>query len=144
MVGSIRAIHFFKTRMVITFIGSGVTICLRLAGTWCSPFEIEAVMTNTLVFTKLQLLVARTAEGLVKPEAWVVINAQRADPANIECELVNYCKTKLSTYQEHGRTFISALPKTDTGKIQVFQRCHNAVIDGGGANNSSRAVVAQL
>lgn len=116
----------------------------KVGGTWCSPFEIEAVLTEHPGVHEAAVVGRADAEGLVKPEAWVVINAQRADPANIERELVNYCKTKLSTYQyPRWFHFISALPKTDTGKIQRFKLRQRA-IESGGANNSSKAVVAQL
>ena len=62
------------------------------------------------------------ADGLIKPEAWIVANQKHADPARIEGELIQLCKEKLAPYK-YPRWFniVAELPKTATGKIQRFR-----------------------
>jgi len=116
----------------------------KVGGTWCSPFEIEAVLTEHPGVREAAVVGRADAEGLVKPEAWVVVNTQRADPAKIERELVHHCKTKLAPYQyPRWFHFISALPKTATGKIQRIRLRHRAN-DNSGTNNPSNGAIAQL
>jgi benzoate-CoA ligase family protein len=98
---------------------------LKVGGTWCSPFEIEAVLTEHPGVREAAVVGRADADGLIKPEAWIVMNEQRADPAKIEPELVQYCKAKLAPYQyPRWFHFIPELPKTATGKIQRFKLRH--------------------
>jgi benzoate-CoA ligase family protein len=100
---------------------------LKVGGTWCSPFEIEAVLTEHPGVSEAAVVGRADADGLIKPEAWIVMNEQRADPAKIEPELVQYCKAKLAPYQyPRWFHFIPELPKTATGKIQRFKLRHRA------------------
>ena len=101
---------------------------LKVGGTWCSPFEIEVVLTEHPGVREAAVVGRADADGLAKPEAWIVMNEQRADPTKIERELVQHCKAKLSPYQyPRWFHFIPALPKTVTGKIQRFKLRDRAI-----------------
>jgi benzoate-CoA ligase family protein len=95
---------------------------LKVSGTWCSPFEIEAVLNEHPGVREAAVVGRADADGLMKPEAWIVIDENRADPARIEGELVQHCKIKLAPYKyPRWFHFIPELPKTATGKIQRFK-----------------------
>jgi benzoate-CoA ligase family protein len=95
---------------------------LKVTGTWCSPFEIEAVLNEHPGVREAAVVGRADADGLIKPEAWIVIDENRADPARIEGELVQHCKVKLAPYKyPRWFHFIPELPKTATGKIQRFK-----------------------
>jgi benzoate-CoA ligase family protein len=95
---------------------------LKVTGTWCSPFEIEAVLNEHPGVREAAVVGRADADGLIKPEAWIVIDENRADPARIEGDLVQHCKVKLAPYKyPRWFHFIPELPKTATGKIQRFK-----------------------
>jgi benzoate-CoA ligase family protein len=95
---------------------------LKVNGAWCSPLEIESVLCLHPGVREAAVVGRADADGLVKPEAWIVLNERRADPGRIERELVQHCKEKLTPHQyPRWFHFISQLPKTVTGKIQRFK-----------------------
>jgi acyl-coenzyme A synthetase/AMP-(fatty) acid ligase len=95
---------------------------LKVTGTWCSPFEIEAVLNEHPGVREAAVVGRADADGLIKPEAWIVIDENRADPARIEGDLVQHCKIKLAPYKyPRWFHFIPELPKTATGKVQRFK-----------------------
>jgi benzoate-CoA ligase family protein len=101
---------------------------LKVDGTWCSPFEIEVVLTEHPGVREAAVVGRADADGLAKPEAWIVMNEQRADPTKIERELVQHCKAKLASYQyPRWFHFIPELPKTVTGKVQRFKLRERAI-----------------
>ena len=125
---------------------------LKVGGTWCSPFEIEIVLTEHPGVREAAVVGRADADGLVKPEAWIVTNEQRGDPSKIEHELIQYCKEKLAPYQyPRWFHFIAELPKTATGKIQRFKlrdrarssRCCR-IEDGGRLINSDHSPQSRL
>ena len=62
------------------------------------------------------------ADGLVKPEAWIVpTNPDTVAPLGIEAALVRHCKARLAPYKyPRWVHLVPDLPKTATGKIQRF------------------------
>jgi benzoate-CoA ligase family protein len=95
---------------------------LKVSATWCSPFEIEAVLSAHPGVLEAAVVGRADDDGLIKPEAWIVPNQKRVDPAKIEREMVQYCKTKLAPYKyPRWFHFVSELPKTATGKVQRFR-----------------------
>ena len=95
---------------------------LKVSSTWCSPFEIEAVLAEHPGVVEAAVVGRADADGLIRPEAWIVINEDRADPDRIERELVQHCKAKLAPHKyPRWFHFIAELPKTATGKIQRFK-----------------------
>jgi benzoate-CoA ligase family protein len=95
---------------------------LKVGGTWCSPLEIESVLAEHHGVLEAAVVGRADADGLIKPEAWIVTNQKRTDPARIEGELIQLCKGKLAPYK-YPRWFniVAELPKTATGKIQRFK-----------------------
>jgi benzoate-CoA ligase family protein len=95
---------------------------LKVSGTWCSPFEIEAVLNEHPGVLEAAVVGRADADGLIKPEAWLVLNQKRIDPGRIEREIVQHCKAKLVPHKyPRWFHFVSELPKTPTGKIQRFR-----------------------
>lgn len=95
---------------------------LKVGGNWCSPFEIEAVLSEHPGVCEAAVIGRADTDGLIKPEAWIVANEKRIDLARIERELVQHCKPRLAP-NKYPRWFhfVSELPKTPTGKIQRFK-----------------------
>jgi benzoate-CoA ligase family protein len=95
---------------------------LKVSSTWCSPFEIEAVLSGHPGVLEAAVVGRADADRLIKPEAWIVLNQKRIDPGGIERELVQHCKAKLAPHKyPRWFHFVSELPKTPTGKIQRFR-----------------------
>jgi benzoate-CoA ligase family protein len=95
---------------------------LKVGGIWCSPFEIEAKLGEHPAVLEAAVVGRADAEGLVKPEAWVVLKDPPASVAAVEEELVRHCKARLAPYKyPRWFHFVVELPKTATGKIQRFK-----------------------
>jgi benzoate-CoA ligase family protein len=95
---------------------------LKVGGIWCSPFEIEAVLGEHPNVLEAAIVGRADADGLIKPEAWIILKSNDGDPTAIEHELVKTCKSRLAPYKFPRRFhFVADLPKTATGKIQRFK-----------------------
>ena len=95
---------------------------MKVGGIWCSPFEIEARLAEHDSVLEAAVVGRADADGLVKPEAWVVLKEAADDIVAVERELVEHCKRGLAPYK-YPRWFhvVAELPKTATGKIQRFR-----------------------
>ncbi len=95
---------------------------MKVGGIWCSPFEIEARLAEHPRVLEVAVVGRADADGLIKPEAWVVLKEAPADTVATERELVEHCKRGLAPYK-YPRWFhvVTELPKTATGKIQRFR-----------------------
>ncbi|MGQ0664109.1 MAG: benzoate-CoA ligase family protein [Pseudomonadota bacterium] len=95
---------------------------LKVGGMWCSPFEIEARLIEHPQVLEAAVIGRPDAEGLVKPEAYVVLKDPAAAGEALAKELVEHCKGGLAPYKFPRRIeFLAELPKTATGKIQRFK-----------------------
>jgi benzoate-CoA ligase family protein len=95
---------------------------LKVGGIWCSPIEIEARLGEHPEVLEAAVVGRADANGLVKPEAWVVLKQECTDLAGMQRELVLHCKAKLAAYKyPRWFHFVPELPKTATGKIQRFR-----------------------
>jgi benzoate-CoA ligase family protein len=94
---------------------------LKVGGIWCSPFEIESKLVEHALVVEAAVVGRADKDGLIKPEAFVVLkNGQRADDA-LTIELLRLCKYGLAPYKyPRWINFVTELPKTATGKIQRF------------------------
>ena len=94
---------------------------LKVGGIWCSPFEIESKLVEHAHVVEAAVVGRADKDGLVKPEAFIVLKSgQQADDA-VTIELLQLCKHGLAPYKyPRWINFVSELPKTATGKIQRF------------------------
>ena len=94
---------------------------LKVGGIWCSPFEIESKLVEHMLVVEAAVVGRADKDGLVKPEAFIVLKGgQQADDA-VTIELLQLCKHGLAPYKyPRWINFVSELPKTATGKIQRF------------------------
>ncbi len=61
-------------------------------------------------------------DGLVKPEAWIVLAQEQAASKHLSEALVAHCKAELARYKyPRWLRYVDALPKTATGKIQRYK-----------------------
>ncbi len=95
---------------------------LKVSGQYVSPFEVEAaLMTHTSVL-EAAVVGRQDAEGLTKPEAFVVLKADIEDSAELAESLKQHVRDVLAPHKyPRWITFITELPKTATGKIQRFK-----------------------
>jgi acyl-coenzyme A synthetase/AMP-(fatty) acid ligase len=71
---------------------------------------------------EVAVVARRDDEGMIKPEAWVVLN--HADDAGdaMADDLRRHCRDGLAHYKyPRWFNFVDDLPKTATGKIQRFR-----------------------
>ncbi|GAA0291850.1 benzoate-CoA ligase family protein [Rhodovulum strictum] len=95
---------------------------LKVGGIWCSPFEIEAALIEHPDVLEAAVVGNPDAEGLVKPEAWVVLADGVRGTSSLQTALALHCKERLAPYKFPRRFhFVEDLPKTATGKIQRFR-----------------------
>lgn len=95
---------------------------MKVGGIWCSPFEIEAKLVEHPKVLEAAIVGRGDDDGLIKPEAWIVLKDQRDTSEATENELREHCKKGLAPYKyPRWFHFVEELPKTATGKIQRFK-----------------------
>jgi acyl-coenzyme A synthetase/AMP-(fatty) acid ligase len=95
---------------------------LKVGGIWTSPIEIEGRLIEHPQVLEAAIVGRADADGLVKPEAWIVLKEKGAAAAALEAELREHCKKGLAPYKyPRWFNFVPELPKTATGKIQRFK-----------------------
>ncbi|WP_428273424.1 benzoate-CoA ligase family protein [Candidatus Palauibacter sp.] len=102
---------------------------IKVGGIWCSPFDIEARLTEHPSVLEAAVVGREDAHGLVKPEAHVVLSEPLRETAGapsaadaLRAELVAHCREGLPRYMyPRWIRFVAELPKTATGKIQRFR-----------------------
>jgi benzoate-CoA ligase family protein len=95
---------------------------LKVGGIWCSPIEIEACLVDHQSVLEAAVVGRQDGNGLVKPEAWVVLRDGRTPSPALAEELMAHCKSRLAPYKfPRGIHFVEELPKTATGKIQRYR-----------------------
>jgi benzoate-CoA ligase family protein len=94
---------------------------LKVGGIWCSPFEIESKLVEHPAIVEAAVVGRIDQEGLIKPEAFVVLKDGQAGSTEFVIELTEFCKNGLAPYKyPRWINFVTELPKTATGKIQRF------------------------
>ena len=95
---------------------------LKVGGIWCSPFEIEAKLIEHPLVLEAAIVGREDANGLVKPEAYVVLKQAGESDEELQQSLLEHCKKGLAPYKyPRWFHFVDELPKTATGKIQRFR-----------------------
>ena len=95
---------------------------LKVGGIWCSPVEIESRLVEHPKVLEAAVVGRADDEGLVKPEAHVVLNEPTDAGEALANELMTHCRDGLARYKyPRWIHFVDELPKTATGKIRRFQ-----------------------
>ena len=89
---------------------------------WCSPFEIEAKLIEHPAVLEAAVVAREDETELIKPAAFVVLKHPESASDSLKNDLTSYVKSNLAPYKfPRWITFMDALPKTATGKIQRFK-----------------------
>jgi 4-hydroxybenzoate-CoA ligase/benzoate-CoA ligase len=95
---------------------------LKVGGIWVSPFEVEAALIAHEKVLEAAVVGFPDGEGLIKPKAFVVLQAGINGGEVLVEELQAFVKSKLAPYKyPRWIEFVETLPKTATGKIQRFK-----------------------
>ncbi len=95
---------------------------MKVGGMWCSPFEIEARLVEHPKVLEAAVVGRADDAGLIKPEAFVVLNDPDDASESLEDDLREHCKQGLARFKyPRWFNFVDGLPKTATGKIQRFK-----------------------
>ena len=95
---------------------------LKVGGIWCSPIEIESRLAEHPKVLEAAVVGRADAQGLVKPEAYVILNEPIDAGETLAGELMTFCQDGLARYKyPRWIHFVDELPKTATEKIRRFQ-----------------------
>ncbi len=95
---------------------------LKVGGIWVSPVEVEeALMAHPAVF-QAAVVAKKDAHGLIKPKAFVVLKEGYEPSEALAKEIQVFVKGSIAPYKfPRWIEFVSALPMTETGKIQRYK-----------------------
>lgn len=98
---------------------------LKVSGKWLAPKEVEDCLMEHPAVREVVVVGVATPEGLTKPRAWVVAEADASGSeeageraAGLAAELQAFVKERLSPYKYPREvTFVASLPRTHLGKV---------------------------
>ena len=94
---------------------------LKVGGQWVSPVEVENALIAHPAVLESAVVGEFDAGELIKPKAYVVLQAGYAPSEALANELKTFVKERLAPFKyPRWIEFRSELPKTGTGKIQRF------------------------
>ena len=90
---------------------------IKASGIWVSPMEVEEKLQSHPAVSQAVVVAAPDADGLEKPIAYVV---RQADTAPVTAgELIDYCRAGLPSFKRpRAVVFTEGFPMTATGKIR--------------------------
>jgi benzoate-CoA ligase len=95
---------------------------LKVGGIYVSPVEVEAALLSHPAVLEAAVIGKEDTGHLVKPLAFVVLNADFPPTDSLAHDLKQYVKSRLAPFKyPRWIQFVPALPKTATGKIQRFK-----------------------
>ena len=95
---------------------------LKVGGIWVSPVEIEARLIAHPAVLEAAVVGRADDDGLIKPEAWIVLADEHRAGERLSEALVAHCKEALARYKyPRWLRYVDSLPKTATGKIQRYK-----------------------
>ena len=95
---------------------------LKVSGIYVSPIEVETALMSRPSVREAAVVGWADAEGLIKPNAFVVVHDGTSTDAVLEKVLKSHVKETLAPYKYPRRIeFLSDLPKTPTGKIERYK-----------------------
>jgi 4-hydroxybenzoate-CoA ligase len=94
---------------------------LKVSGMWVSPVEVENVIAEHDAILECAVVGREDNDGLTKPHAYVVLRAANLASKELEAELQEFVKERLTPHKyPRWVTVVNSLPKTATGKTQRF------------------------
>jgi benzoate-CoA ligase len=104
---------------------------LKVSGQWVSPVEVEAALIAYPAVLEAAVVGAEDNDGLVKPYAFVVLQADQPASEAMREMLKQHVKSTLQPHKyPRWISFVPELPKTATGKIQRY-RLREQLADSG-------------
>ncbi|MDH3604247.1 MAG: benzoate-CoA ligase family protein [Candidatus Tectomicrobia bacterium] len=95
---------------------------LKVGGLWVSPQEIEATLMSHPAVLECAVVGQRDRVEMVKPKAFVCLNADYDPSDALIRDLLSHCAEHLAAHKcPRWIEFIDALPQTATGKTQRFK-----------------------
>ncbi|WIG58486.1 MAG: Benzoate--CoA ligase [Ktedonobacterales bacterium] len=95
---------------------------LKVSGQWVSPVEVEAALISYPAVLEAAVVGREDADGLVKPQAFVVLKPGETPSDELADALKQHVKTTLVPHKyPRWIEFVAELPKTATGKIQRYK-----------------------
>jgi benzoate-CoA ligase family protein len=92
---------------------------LKVGGIWVSPVEIENALTAHEAVRESAVIGHPDQSGLIKPKAFVALQAGSSPSEELSRELIAYCARELATFKRpRWIEFVDELPRTATGKLQ--------------------------
>ncbi len=91
---------------------------LKVGGRWLSPLEVENTLLAHPAVCEAAVVAFKDADGLEKPQAFVVLQPGRAPTDPLAEELKAHVRSALAPYKAPRQvTFLESLPKSDRGKV---------------------------
>jgi benzoate-CoA ligase len=95
---------------------------LKISGQFVSPFEVESTLQEHASVLEAAVIALADSHGLTQCKAYVVVREGVAPTEQLVTELQGFVKQRLAPHKRpHFIEFLTALPKTATGKIQRFK-----------------------
>jgi acyl-coenzyme A synthetase/AMP-(fatty) acid ligase len=95
---------------------------LKVGGQWVSPAEVEGALIAHPAVVEAGVVGRQDEDGLVKPEAFVVLKDGQVPSAELAVELTASVRGRLAGYKSPRWVhFVAELPQTATGKLQRFR-----------------------
>jgi benzoate-CoA ligase family protein len=94
---------------------------LKVSGQWVSPVEVEAALITHASVLEAAVVGRADADGLIKPQAFVVLQTGVTPSDELADELKQHVKATLVPHKyPRWIVFVVELPKTATGKVQRY------------------------
>ena len=92
---------------------------LKVGGIWVSPLEIENTLTAHEAVLESAVIGHPDQSDLIKPRAFVVLQAGYSPSEQLAGELVDHCSREMAAFKRpRWIEFVNELPRTATGKLQ--------------------------
>ena len=94
----------------------------KVSGRWLSPTEVESALIAHPAVREAAVIAREDRDRLLKAAAYVVVNSDVLASEQLASELRDWVARRLAAYKRpRWINFVSALPKTATGKLQRFK-----------------------
>jgi len=101
---------------------------LKVSGVWVSPLEIENVLLEHQAVAEVAVVAYPDKDSLTKPVAWVVLREGFVESPDLVSALLDFVVARMPVYKRPRKIqFVSALPRTATGKVRRFQLRQSSV-----------------